>query len=283
MRNDTLYVSDLDGTLLNGQSQLSEGTISSLNRLIQEEGALFTVATARTPATVTGIMEKVNTRLPFIVMAGAAYWDNAREQYQKTRFIPNDLVTRLLECYGHHDIHPFIYRQHGNCIHAHHVAAMTDAEREFINHRLTSPLKQLFVQEKLSGQDEDGTMLVFSMGTYTALRAIADEIEQQSLPCTFMCYHDIFDHEQGYLEIYAAGTTKAQAIQHMASQLGVERTVVFGDNLNDIPMMQEASHSVAVGNAFEEVKNQADEIIGTNEEDAVVHWIERDVKTPVAR
>ena len=55
----TLYVSDLDGTLLNEDSQLSCKTVATLNRIIGELGGLFTVATARTPATVVPLMQEV--------------------------------------------------------------------------------------------------------------------------------------------------------------------------------------------------------------------------------
>ena len=91
--------------------------------------------------------------------------------------------------------------------------------------------------------------------------------------------YDIFDTSQGILDIYAPSTTKAHAIKQLAETLGVERIVVFGDNRNDIPMMKIADHSVAVSNAFVDVKAIADEVIGSNDEDAVVKWIERDVLT----
>ena len=64
----TLYVSDLDGTLLGNDSQLSSGSIATLNRIIGELGGLFTVATARTPATVVPLMQQVRSRLPFVVI-----------------------------------------------------------------------------------------------------------------------------------------------------------------------------------------------------------------------
>ena len=70
----TLYVSDLDGTLLNSQSQISSTTKTMLNRLVEEEGINFTIATARTPATVVRLLEGVDCRLPLIVMTGAAMW-----------------------------------------------------------------------------------------------------------------------------------------------------------------------------------------------------------------
>ena len=53
--------------------------------------------------------------------------------------------------------------------------------------------------------------------------------------------------------------------------------MAFGDNLNDLPMMREADLSVAVSNAFEEVKQQADLVIGCNDTDAVPRWIAQDM------
>ena len=59
--------------------------------------------------------------------------------------------------------------------------------------------------------------------------------------------------------------------------MGARRIVVFGDNRNDIAMMQAADHSVAVGNAFPEVKAAASEVIGVNTADSVARWIEQDL------
>ena len=276
MIKPTLYVSDLDGTLLNSHTLVSETTAALLNRLIAEKQLLFTVATARTPATVSKLMADVNTTLPYIVMAGAALWDNERKEYSEKQAIDNAVVARLLQCYELYDIQPFVYRIHGNCINAHHSPKLNAGERSFIEQRLQSLLKRLITSESSQAESADDAVLVYSMGAFTTLRTIADDIERQGIPCTIMCYHDIFDHEQGYLEIYAAHTTKAAAIRHLAKEIGAERIVVFGDNLNDIPMMKMADWSVAVGNAFDEVKACANEVIGINDEDAVARWIEAD-------
>ena len=57
-KSTTLYVSDMDGTLLNSQSVISPATAAILSRVISA-GALFTVATARTPATVVPLLSGV--------------------------------------------------------------------------------------------------------------------------------------------------------------------------------------------------------------------------------
>lgn len=76
--------------------------------------------------------------------------------------------------------------------------------------------------------------------------------------------------------MYAKGTSKAAAISRLAKSLDAGRIVVFGDNLNDIPMMRIADHSVAMSNAVNEVKEFADEVIGSNENDSVARWIAKD-------
>ena len=50
----------------------------------------------------------------------------------------------------------------------------------------------------------------------------------------------------------------------VAARYGADRTVAFGDNVNDLPMMLAADHAVAVANALQEVKEAADEVIGTS-------------------
>ncbi len=276
-KTKTLYVSDMDGTLLNNGSVLSQETIEKLNTLI-DNGAAFTVATARTPATVTSLMKDVNANLPFIVMAGCAEWKPKENEYSVVRFIDPTIVKSITDIFCKYDNTPFIYNKSGNTIVVNHTIQLTQQEREFIEPRIKTPLKRLETVESLAANTEeyDGVMLIFSMGKFDNLRKIADEIDKKGIPCTYNCYHDIFDTEQGIIDIYQEGTTKASAIKRLAQEIGAERIVCFGDNLNDIAMMEEADWSVAVENAFEEVKAHADEVIGSNEENAVVNWIEKD-------
>lgn len=273
----TLYVSDMDGTLLNNASVLSKTTIDKLNSLIRR-GAMFTVATARTPATVVKLMKDVDTNLPFIVMAGCAMWNNKKQQYESARIINRNDLLRLTAIFEKHGNNPFIYYKHGNQIVVNHVDQLTADELEFITPRVQGPLKRLVRVPRLSYDEaSEGAMLIFSMGRFTDLKAIADEIDMEGIHCTYNCYHDIFNAEAGFMDIYVEGTTKAAAIKELAAKVGANRIVVFGDNLNDIPMMKIADCSVAVSNAFDEVKACATEVIGSNEDDSVVKWIEKDL------
>lgn len=92
-----------------------------------------------------------------------------------------------------------------------------------------------------------------------------------------MFYHDWYGGEIAEVEAFPEGATKAKAIGRLKRMTGATRVVVFGDNTNDLSMMRMADWSVAVGNAIDEVKQAADEVIGTNEADAVARFILEDM------
>ena len=274
----TLYVSDLDGTLLGKDSQLSAVTVATLNRIIGELGGLFTVATARTPATVVPLMQQVHARLPFIVIGGSAMWNPVTMSYEHTRGIDDMTVNAVADVFDRRGAHPFIYRRHGkNLLHTHHYGPLSPQEERFIAERQHLPLKQFFLDDRDFRHSDDEALLIFSMNKYAVLKSIADDLRTSVPTCSVMVYHDIFDESEGYLEIFSAGTSKAAAIRDLARQLGAGRVVVFGDNRNDIAMMQAADFSVAVDNAFTEVKSVASEVIGPNTVDSVARWIETEL------
>ena len=274
----TLFVSDLDGTLLGDDSLLSSGTVATLNRIIGELGGLFTVATARTPATVVPLMQQVHARLPFIVIGGSAMWNPVTSSFEHTRSIDDTTVNAVADVFDRHQAHPFIYRRHGEgLLHTHHYGPLSPQEERFVAARQHLPLKKFFLGDEGYRCNDDEALLIFSMNKYPVLKAIADDLKVSVATCSVMLYHDIFDESEGYLEIFTAGTSKAAAIHELAREVGAGRVVVFGDNRNDIAMMQAADYSVAVGNAFPEVKAVASEVIGPNTADSVARWIEKQI------
>lgn len=272
----TLYVSDLDGTLLGADSLLSDESVQRLNNAIHRYGALFTCATARTPATIVPLMRRVDVKLPMIAMAGAAMWSQAEAAYKHVRSIPEQVIEQVVAIYARHGARPFVYRQCGSVIEAYHCVTLSQQERDFVNPRSSGPMKRFVLGEGF-GDASHEAMIVFSIDRYNLLRDVYNEIVA-TVDCSPVCYHDIFDPEYGILEVYSQGTTKAHAIATLAREVGADRIVVFGDNRNDLPMMAIAHHSVAVANAVPEVLSQAREVIGANTEHSVARWIEEDAR-----
>ena len=273
-KGGTLYVSDLDGTLLGDDSLLSRDTIDMLNCIIEERGGLFTVATARTPATVVPLMQEVHARLPFIVIGGSSMWNPVTGCFERTHGIDDVTVNAVSDVFDRYGIYPFIYRRHGNNrLHAHHYGPLSSQEEQFVRERQHLPLKRFLLDDHDYRHSSDEALLIFSLNKFDVLEAIAGDLRASVPTCSVMVYHDIFDERNGYLEIFTAGTSKAAAIRDLAREVGAQRVVVFGDNRNDIAMMQAADYSVAVENAFPEVKAAASEVIGPNTADSVARWI----------
>ncbi|MDO4971937.1 MAG: HAD family hydrolase [Bacteroidales bacterium] len=269
--NDTLYITDLDGTLLDANSSITDETVGILNPML-DQGLQFTVATARTPATVVPMLSRLHTRLPFIVLNGAATWDSQRGDYSHVNVIPQATVEAICAVYERHGLHPLIYRRHGHLIHTHHYGTLSSQEEKFVEERQGLELKKFILNDPDYMHNPDEAMLIFSMQDYERLRPIYEEVKA-TIPCSAVFYHDIFDPASGLLEIYAPGVSKAEAVKAMQQQTGAKEVVVFGDNRNDIPMMQVATHSVAVANAFPEVKAAAHQVIEANTTNAVPRFI----------
>lgn len=272
----TLFVSDLDGTLLQPGAVLSDRTVGILNKCI-EAGMEFTVATARTPATVAAILEDVSMQLPAIVMTGASMWDIRTGTYTDVKYIPEEGVKALVDLYRRRNTSSFLFTLEDDLIDIYLTGGtLNELQREFMEERRESPFKRFHISENgdsVLPPDLSKTVLLYTM--IPDAEAAATFAESRLVPgVRAQYYHDIYGPETGILEAFSARATKANAVRELARRTGAVRTVCFGDNLNDIPMMEAATLSVAVGNALPEVKERADMVIGPNTEDSVARFME---------
>lgn len=278
---DTLYVTDLDGTLLNSSSVVSPRTAALLNRAI-DAGAQFTVATARTPATVIPLMRDVGLRLPAVVMTGATIWDFATSRFMYPKFLDENTVDALFREYRRFGVPMFAYFLHDDThLHIYHYGArLSEAERQFMEQRSHSPLKKFIVPpdgESPLPPDMSRALLFFTICPDPAPRQLSVMIAADYPAATPVYYHE-GDSPLAELEVFNAETSKAEAIKRIARHAGVKRIVAFGDNMNDIPMLRAADVAVAVGNAVPEVKAIADVVIDSHDNDAVARFIIDDIK-----
>lgn len=266
----------MDGTLLGADSLLSENSARIITDLTRR-GANITVATARTPATVEMILAETETTLPAIVMTGAAMWCRDTKSYRNVRYLAEDTYRQLMGKCEEYGVNPFRYTlPEGKSMQVYHNGPMLPEEQAFVDGRLNLGLKNFHINTPHGLQPYlPGVVFFFAMGNRERIFTLADDL-RETVDCSVSCYVDIFDKNVGLLELFAPGVSKAAAVQQLAGEVGADRVVVFGDNLNDIPMMQVADVAVAVENALPEVKAIAHHIIGKNTTDAVARFIEKD-------
>ncbi len=277
----TLYVSDLDGTLLGADSKISPTTAKILTRLASH-GVMVTPATARTPATVQPLMANVGPSLytdaegqlqclPAIVMTGAALWDRFECRFDSITLIPEDDARRILDTFQGESLRPFIYCLSGNSfLNVYHSAAMSRREDAFYQERRHLELKRFHLDQQPSSLGS--VALFFAIGPVKAGKQASEKLSEVT-DCATAWYPDVIMPDTGLIDIYAPGVSKALAVEQLAGRVGAKRTVVFGDNLNDLPMMRVATEAVAVENALPQVKKEAHTVIGPNTADSVARFI----------
>ena len=86
---------------------------------------------------------------------------------------------------------------------------------------------------------------------------------------------DVYRSEPFFLEILPKGINKANALEMLLKEVGAKREelMAFGDGYNDISMIEVAGLGVAMANAMDVVKEAADYITLSNDEDGVLHVI----------
>lgn len=262
-----LFISDLDGTLLNDDTVVSERSARLLDEAINN-GAMFTVATARTPATVETLMKNVRLKLPAIVMTGAAMWDTHQSVYVNPRLIERKLVRKAVNIFREENLEPFMYCINGSFLDVYHHGSLSPEQQAFVDARSGLRLKKFHLDTTpdIIGEVEN-VILIFGMGEYHHLSRVA-EILNADGEYSVSFYEDNAS-TQYYIEVFAAGVSKADAVMRLAAMTGATQVTVYGDNLNDISMMEAATDSVAVSNAKPEVLLAASRTIASNRDDAL--------------
>lgn len=267
----TLFVSDLDCTLLGPDRKVSAESARLLNEAV-EKGALFSIATARTPATVDTLMQDVDCRVPLVVMTGAAVWNPKTNTYSHVRYHRADTARRLIDTYRRLGLSTFMYTlEDDNLIHIYHIGKIGKLEQAFIDERSDSRFKKLHIPadgDSILPDRLDKVILFYAMRPTEEVERVYEEIrDSDDLRAVF--YHDMYGEEIALMEVFGPDASKANAIKALASETGAERIVAYGDNINDLPMLGIADDAVAVANAVPEVLRAASRVIGPNTDDSV--------------
>lgn len=272
----TLYITDLDGTFLGDDARVSAESariVSDLSR----RGALISVATARTPATVVGLMADTYTCADLVVMTGAAIWDRPNARFSEIKLMPPAEARAVMSGFEGSGIHPFCYTlKDDHQIEVFHAAPrLTAPERLFVSDRDHLTLKHFCLGCAAPEAALDRMVLAFAMGPHDAITGVARRLAATT-SCYVSYYKDTYTPDLWLLEVFANGVSKAAGVERLRRLTGATRVVAFGDNLNDIPMLRAADVGVAVGNALDDVKAAADVVIGPNTSDAVARYIKED-------
>ncbi len=264
-----LVASDLDGTLVRTDGTVSDRTRKAIHDAV-ERGLAVAFVTGRPPRWLTEIAEATGHTGVAVAANGAVLYDLRSESVLREHPLAPEALAVLTEElratfpgvrfaveYGLHFGYEPGYRhdweitpdhdRHGNPLPPPRVADLAELIRR--------PGVKLLAKDRDADPDE-------FMAQAARLLAGRATVTHSS--------------SHGLLEIAAPGVTKASGLAEVAASLGVrpDEVVAIGDMPNDVPMLEWVGRGYAVANAHPAVLAAADEVLASNDEDAVACLLE---------
>jgi len=262
----TLYITDLDGTLMDPTPMVTEYTADVINTLVKK-GMTFSYATARSNVSAGELTKNINVSIPVIIYNGALILESGTNRILNAVYFDKPSLEDIFSNLFAAGIYPIVY-------------AMIDGVEKFsFAEKYVTPEEQAFLDTRHDSRKNPvekpddlrkGNPFYFScISTEEKLLPLYEKFHNK-YSCVYQ--KDIYSGAQ-WLEIMPKSVSKASAIVHLKNMLGCDRIVSFGDGINDIPMFEISDECHAVENAVPELKKIASSVIGPNTDDGVAKWL----------
>lgn len=263
-----LIASDVDGTLLDNDENITERTRAAVHAAI-ESGTGFILATGRPPRWIAPVVDALGFAPLAVCANGAVLYDPNTDRVISARTLSADSLVKLAEVVyrvlpgaglaverigerAHDAVTPQFVSSPGY----EHAWLNPDNTEVSLQDLLSRPAIKLLVRKAGAASADMVAELADHIGSAAELT---------------------YSTNNGLVEVVPAGITKASGIEELITPLGIgiEQVVAFGDMPNDLPMLVQAGHGVAMGNAHPEVLAAAAEITAPNTEDGLARVLER--------
>jgi hypothetical protein len=258
-------LSDMDGTLLLPDHSLSQRTIEAV-RALRETGVLFSLATGRPPKAMLQTIEALGVDLPTAAFNGGTIV-NCDGTLLVAHYLPATAALTTLALFAEQPgIEVWVFSG-GDWLAKDPDGPMVPREQHGLGY---PPVIVQSFEPYLSRIDKivaasSNTQLLVELEARLLAKVEGQAQVSRSQPV--------------YLDVTAMQANKGDALATLAKHLGVplEQTAAIGDGGNDPAMFHVAGLSIAMGQAQEEVKHQADVVTASNSEDGVAQAIERHI------
>ncbi len=258
-----LIATDLDGTLLNNQHEISQHTQSVLKSLLAKKEYSLVFATGRHYADIHYWISALGGNIAAITSNGASIHDFTGESIQISPIDPT-ILKSLLAVSARYNIHTNLYTSE---------QWLVERPNTYL---LQKHLCSGFTYEVLPsfGVVNQDVIKVYFWGETKALLALHDQLEAQFPSEIHLCFSD-----EHYLEVMSVNVNKGSGLEYLIKQQNIvsEQIFAFGDAPNDIQMLQLSDHALVPENASLSLTRnlKAYTRINSNHEDGVAQYINR--------
>lgn len=259
---------DLDGTLLGKKKAIGEKTKEAI-KLANDKGIMVVITTGRLYNNALQILSQLNIETPVIAENGAIIKDEATNNEIYRKGISTYTCKQLLNLMNRYKITAHFYTDKKviannilGLILAHIYAFRNQHYKYKID--VDSSFNKYMAEKKIA--ENEGNILkcvAYSTSEQNLIRFKNEVSKIEAL--------NIFDSGDKSFEINAQGVSKGQAVKILSECVGIDREdiICIGDSYNDISMIEYAGLGVAMGNAIDILKKQADYVTDNNTNDGV--------------
>ena len=260
--------SDVDGTLLNSGHRVTPRTAEWIRKL-GERDIPFVIVSARSPSGIYPIMKRNGFRSALIAYSGALIMDEDRNVLYN-RQIPRDLAAGLERFFNEKkrsdksfDMSWCIYSA-DDWISPNRSDPRIAREERIVE----AQSREGTVEDLAPGAGVNKFLCICAPGT---ILEIEKEVKKNFPEVEAVKSSDIL------LEIMAKGISKADALERYCAHLGItpQETIAFGDNYNDVGMLEAAGISCVMGNAPEEILRRFPLHTADNDHDGIAEALEQ--------
>ena len=277
-----LFVSDLDGTLLDGDGRLSPRSRAIIAPLLAD-GLQFSVATARSVVSVRSLLAELPLRLPVVEFNGAFLSDLETGRHWLVRSLspglPDDLYGLILES-GHA---PFVSTFDGNRDRLYYDRLVNAGMEWYRDNRIEHSDPRLAKVDSTKETLKEQVVCLTVIGRRGPLEELKDRISlHANSQVELILMPNLYSKGWDWLTVHDHRATKDQGIRALRDYCGLSeaKLVVFGDQANDVKMIQTADFGIAVANATKELKKVSHTVIGANLDDSVALYLQDAWRSP---
>lgn len=262
-----LIVSDLDGTLLRDDHTLSDYTKAVVHK-VSEQGIDFMLATGRIFGGARQYAKELNLNTPILACNGALIKE-AQGKLLYGKPIQDEVLVEIFSlltdkgyyfhCYGEESFYTRHFSEYLNAFYSFN---------EDVSEEDRFPMMEIEPAE-LVGKDTIYKVLARCEGE-EARKNLYEDLSGIAGISVTVSWHNTFD-------ICADQVSKASAIERYAKENDImpSEIICFGDNYNDMDMLQYAGLGITVANGVKELKEAADYVTDSNNENGVAKAIEK--------
>lgn len=248
-KSGTLFISDLDGTLLTNAGALPDETRHIIQELIAQRGVKFTLCTARSYRRTRDLAKELGVSLPIIVDSGSCIIDPSTDQVLWAGAFPIQTLSAVLnvmeKAHVKHRVHRYVSEG---------------------SSRSTSAPTHSRLHKPLNGRPNWFATQVF-MVTCDARAIAPEDFTELGASVTIGTTED-----HATIEVRPSDTTKGTSARRLAADLNSERVVAFGNSEEDYTLLSLANEGYTIDTSPPELQ-RIFKPIGSNNSDAVAHWL----------